>query len=78
MAEAEVTELFDKHEIAARVEELARMAVDRLPGNFIVVGLLIGSFVFVADFIRALHRIGCKPIVEFSNHPPAKPGAFEL
>ena len=30
-----------------------------------VVGLLVGSFVFVADFIRALHRIGCKPIVEF-------------
>ena len=65
MAEAEVTELFDEHEIANRVEELARMAVDRLPGDFVVVGLLVGSFVFVADFIRALHRIGCKPIVEF-------------
>ena len=65
MAEAEVTELFDEHEIATRVEELARMAVDRLPGNFVIVGLLIGSFVFVADFIRALHRIGCKPGVEF-------------
>lgn len=65
MAEAEVTELFDEHEIATRVEELARMAVHRLPGNFVIVGLLLGSFVFVADFIRALHRIGCKPIVEF-------------
>ena len=65
MAEAEVTELFDEQEIASRVEELARMAVDRLPGNFVVVGLLIGSFVFVADLIRALHRIGCKPGVEF-------------
>ena len=41
MAEAEVTELFDEHEIATRVEELARMAVDRLPGNFVIVGLLI-------------------------------------
>ena len=65
MAEAEVTELFDEHEIAARVEELARMAADRLPANFVIVGLLTGSFAFVADFIRPLHRIGCKPIVEF-------------
>jgi hypoxanthine phosphoribosyltransferase len=65
MAEAKVTKLFDEHEIATRVEELARMAVDRLPGNFLVLGLLVGSFVFVADFIRALHRIGCNPSVEF-------------
>ena len=65
MVEAEVTRLFDEHVIATRVEELARMAVDRLPGNFVIVGLLLGSFVFVADFIRALHRIGCKPAVEF-------------
>ena len=65
MAEAEVTKLFDEHEIAARVDELARMAADRLPGDFAIVGLLIGSFVFVADLIRALHRIGCKPGVEF-------------
>ena len=36
MAEAEVTELFDEHEIAARVGDLARMAVDRLPGDFVV------------------------------------------
>jgi hypoxanthine phosphoribosyltransferase len=65
MAGAKVTKLFDEHEITIRVEELARMAVDRLPGNFVIVGLLVGSFVFVADFIRALHRIGCNPSVEF-------------
>ncbi len=60
-----VTKLFDEREIAMRVEELARTAVDRLPSNFVIVGLLVGSFVFVADFIRALHRIGCNPIVDF-------------
>jgi len=65
MAEAKVTKLFDEREIAIRVEELARASVDRLPSNFVIVGLLVGSFVFVADFIRALHRIGCNPIVEF-------------
>ena len=65
MAETKVTKLFDEHEITIRVEELARMTVDRLPSNFVVVGLLVGSFVFVADFIRALHRIGGNPSVEF-------------
>jgi hypoxanthine phosphoribosyltransferase len=65
MAEAKVTKLFDEREIAIRVEELARASADRLPGNFVIVGLLVGSFVFVADFIRALHRIGSKPVVEF-------------
>jgi hypoxanthine phosphoribosyltransferase len=64
-AEAQVTKLFDEQEIAVRVEELARMAKDRLPDNFVIVGLLVGSFVFVADFIRALHRLGCNPGVEF-------------
>jgi hypoxanthine phosphoribosyltransferase len=64
-AEAQVTKLFDDQEIAVRVEELARMAMDRLPDNFVIVGLLVGSFVFVADFIRALHRLGCNPGVEF-------------
>jgi hypoxanthine phosphoribosyltransferase len=65
MAEAKITKLFDETEIASRVEELARTAADRLPGNPVVVGLLVGSFVFVADFVRALHRVGCKPRVEF-------------
>jgi len=65
MADAKVTTLFNEREIAIRVEELASMAVDRLPRDFLIVGLLVGSFVFVADFIRALHRLGCRPSVEF-------------
>jgi hypoxanthine phosphoribosyltransferase len=65
MADAKVTKLFDEHEIAGRVEEIASAAVDRLSRDFLIVGLLVGSFVFVADFIRALHRIGCTPSVEF-------------
>jgi hypoxanthine phosphoribosyltransferase len=64
-AEAQVTKLFDGEEIALRVEGLARMAMERLPNDFVIVGLLVGSFVFVADFIRALHRLGCNPGVEF-------------
>jgi hypoxanthine phosphoribosyltransferase len=65
MADAKVTKLFDEREIAIRVEEIASKAVDRLPRDFLIVGLLVGSFVFVADFIRTLYRIGCTPSVEF-------------
>jgi hypoxanthine phosphoribosyltransferase len=62
---AAVRRLFGEREIAARVEQLARMAAERLPKDFVAIGLLVGSFVFVADLIRALHRLGCRPMVEF-------------
>ena len=65
MEKNKVTTLFDEREIANRVEELARMTADRLPRDFLIVGLLVGSFVFVADFVRALYRVGCAPSVEF-------------
>ena len=60
-----LTKLFSESEISARVEELARAAAASLPGNFVIVGLLVGSFVFVADLIRAFYRIGRNPGVEF-------------
>jgi hypoxanthine phosphoribosyltransferase len=60
-----LTKLFSESEINARVEELARAAAPCLPDNFVVVGLLMGSFVFVADLVRAFYRIGCNPSVEF-------------
>jgi len=63
--EPELTQLFDEGQISIRVDDLARAAALRLPGDFVVVGLLLGSFVFVADLLRALYRIGCNPIVEF-------------
>ncbi len=64
-AKDKITKLFDEREIAIRVEELARAIADRLPSDFVIVGLLVGSFVFVADLVRALQRLGCDPVVEF-------------
>jgi hypoxanthine phosphoribosyltransferase len=61
----ELTKLFSESEIGARVEELVRAAAPSLPGNFVIVGLLVGSFVFVADLIRAFYRVGRNPSVEF-------------
>jgi len=62
---AAVTLLFDEKSIARRVDELARDIAARLPEGFIIVGLLKGSFVFVADLLRALNRQGAAPQVEF-------------
>lgn len=57
--------LFDENAIARRVDELGREIAGSLPREFMVVGLLKGSFVFVADLVRALHRHSAAPQVEF-------------
>lgn len=62
---ASVTKLFDETAIAARVDALAGEIVAALPGDLVLVGLLKGSFVFLADLIRALDRAGAAPAVEF-------------
>ena len=52
--------------IAARVDELARLLQRDLPvADPVVVGLLTGSFVFVADLVRAAARTGLEPFVDF-------------
>lgn len=64
-AGAEVRVLFDETTVNRRVAELATAIASALPPQFTVVGLLKGSFVFVADLVRALHRAGCTPQIEF-------------
>ena len=62
---AAVAKLFDEAAIAARVAGLAREISQVMPQVFTVVGLLKGSFVFVADLVRALDRAGRRPRVDF-------------
>jgi hypoxanthine phosphoribosyltransferase len=62
---ASVTRLFDETEIAARIDALAADISAALPRDFVMVGLLKGSFVFMADLIRALDGAGRTPSVEF-------------
>ena len=57
--------LFDEQQIESRVEELAREISQAMPGDFLILGLLKGSFVFIADLARALHRIDRHPEIEF-------------
>jgi hypoxanthine phosphoribosyltransferase len=58
--------LFDEATIAARVEQLAWTISKDLPGPvLLVVGILTGSFIFVADLVRALSRLKVEPQVDF-------------
>lgn len=57
--------LFDENQIAARNEEMAADIVAAKPTELLVVAVLKGSFMFAADLIRALHRAGIAPQVEF-------------
>ena len=61
----EIGRLFDEAQIAARVESLAQEVVRAVGGDFVVIGVLKGSFVFLADLVRALSRAGAAPRVEF-------------
>ena len=66
--------LFSEAEIAARVEALAGEIAQTIPGDFVMVGVLKGAAVFVADLARALHRAGARPEIEFmrlSSYGPA-------
>lgn len=60
-----VVPLIAETRLKARVAELAADIAARLGDDFVVVGLLKGSFVFVADLVRALYRCGAAPAVTF-------------
>ena len=62
VAEAEVTELFDEHEIATRVEELARMAVDRTGVSRSVSDCCL---VFEILIVRYWSSVLMKPVVAY-------------
>ena len=57
--------LFDEAAIAERTEALAREIAAVEPKDLLVVAILKGSFMFAADLLRALHRVGLEPQVEF-------------
>jgi len=57
--------LISEAEIRERVTQLATEIAASMPADFLIVALLRGSFVFAADLIRALHRVGASPQVDF-------------
>ena len=57
--------LYDEAAIARRNEEMAQTIAASAPADLLVVAVLKGSFMFAADLIRAMHRAGMSPQVEF-------------
>jgi hypoxanthine phosphoribosyltransferase len=57
--------VFAASAIAQRIDELARSIADMALESLLVVAVLKGSFVFAADLIRALHRAGLSPEIDF-------------
>lgn len=57
--------LYDEAAIATRNAEMAAEIATTAGENLLVVAVLKGSFMFVADLIRAMHRAGMTPQVEF-------------
>ncbi len=57
--------LFDEQEIENRVEALAQEISRSISSHFVILGLLKGSFIFIADLTRALYRIDRHPEIEF-------------
>jgi hypoxanthine phosphoribosyltransferase len=63
--ERRVRVLYEEDKIASRTAALAREIAAAGPKDLLVVAVLKGSFMFAADLIRAMHRVGMAPQVEF-------------
>jgi len=57
--------LWSAAQIAERVDALAREVAALSPHDLVIIAILKGSFIFAADLIRALHREGLKPEIDF-------------
>lgn len=65
MTQPDIAVLYDEAAIAEQVERIARTVADAHLHRLLVVAVLKGSFVFAADLIRAMHRVGLAPEMEF-------------
>lgn len=59
-----IEKIFGEDEIAERVATLAGEIISKVGTDFVVIGVLKGAFVFMADLVRALDRAGATPRVE--------------
>ncbi|MBN8543737.1 MAG: hypoxanthine phosphoribosyltransferase [Alphaproteobacteria bacterium] len=57
--------LYTAAEIKDRVEALAAEIAANISGDFLIVSLLRGSFMFTADLVRELCAIGIHPQIDF-------------
>ncbi len=62
---ASVRPLFSAAAIAARLETMAGEIATAMPAEIVVAAVLKGSFMFAADLVRALNRVGVATTVDF-------------
>jgi hypoxanthine phosphoribosyltransferase len=65
MSTRKIKVLFDAETIAKRNAALVEEIKARKLDNLLVVAVLKGSFIFAADLLRAMHKAGLAPEVEF-------------
>jgi hypoxanthine phosphoribosyltransferase len=70
--------LFDEQAIVERNRGLAIEIAAARPKDLLVVAVLKGSFMFAADLIRALYRVGLEPHVEFIHLSSYMEGMLSL
>src|SRR5262249_57035130 len=73
-AAANIETIFSAPVIAERIEALAAGIAAASLDRLLLVAVLKGSFVFAADLIRALHRAGLSPGVDFISLPSYRAG----
>lgn len=66
--------IFSAEEISRRITEISEQIAGAGLDQPLVVAILKGSFVFAADLIRALHRTGMAPEVDFITLSSYKAG----
>lgn len=57
--------LIDKTSIARRIDEIVDEISATNPENLLLIGILKGSFMFLADLMRSLHRHNLHPRIDF-------------
>lgn len=57
--------VFSSEEIANRIDAIATQIAEQKLDRLLVIAILKGSFVFAADLIRALYKVGLQPEVDF-------------
>ena len=60
-----VKQMYSTYEIADRIDVLAAEIAAEISSHLTVIGVLKGSFIFLADLVRALDRAGLPCRVEF-------------
>jgi hypoxanthine phosphoribosyltransferase len=75
--------LFSAAAIAHRVDELAQEIARAKLDDVLIVAVLNGGFVFAADLVRALHREGLEPEIDFISlasydGAPTSPGEVRV